>query len=154
MGCAMPKYVFGHVRTVKAQISLLIGTVWSGPTLFANRITRYYRMYKWRAKAQIILCTCEGWSELCCFAWCGQIISLLSKQARKAVISLPSWRSWTRVWLVIRWLQVCWVWQHSLMERSWNIFYHHSLPSADSRRAVISFWWKQCAQVLVNRLDD
>ena len=25
---------------------------------------------------------------------------------------------------------------------SWNIFYDQSLPSADSRRAVISFWWK------------
>ena len=25
---------------------------------------------------------------------------------------------------------------------SWNIFYGHSLPSADSRKAVVSFWWK------------
>ena len=25
---------------------------------------------------------------------------------------------------------------------SWNIFYGHSLPSADSRRAVVSFWLK------------
>ena len=34
-----------------------------------------------------------------------------------------------------------------------NIFYGHSLPSADSRRAVVSFWWKN-AQVLVNCLED
>ena len=26
---------------------------------------------------------------------------------------------------------------------SWNIFYGHSLPSADSRRAVVSFSWKK-----------
>ena len=25
---------------------------------------------------------------------------------------------------------------------SWNIFYGHSFPSADSRRAVVSFWQK------------
>ena len=25
---------------------------------------------------------------------------------------------------------------------SWNIFYGHSLPSADSRRAIVSFWRK------------
>ena len=29
---------------------------------------------------------------------------------------------------------------------SWNIFYGHSLPSADSRRAVVSFWQKNVAQ--------
>ena len=28
------------------------------------------------------------------------------------------------------------------LKRSWNIFYGHSLPSADSRRAVVSFWRK------------
>ena len=27
-------------------------------------------------------------------------------------------------------------------DRSWNIFYDHSLPSTDSRGAVISFWQK------------
>ena len=26
--------------------------------------------------------------------------------------------------------------------RSWNIFYGHSLPSADLKRAVVSFWQK------------
>ena len=32
-------------------------------------------------------------------------------------------------------------WQDSFVEIwSWNIFYGHSLPSADSRRAVVSFW--------------
>ena len=25
---------------------------------------------------------------------------------------------------------------------SWTIFYGHSLPSTDSRKAVVSFWWK------------
>ena len=57
----------------------------------------------------------------------------------------PLWLSWMRFWLVIRRLRV---WplpdqQHSFVEiRSWNIFYGHSLHSADSRRAVVSFWRK------------
>ena len=25
---------------------------------------------------------------------------------------------------------------------SWNNFYSHSLPSSDSRMAVVSYWWK------------
>ena len=29
---------------------------------------------------------------------------------------------------------------------SYDIFYGHSLPSADSRRSVVSFWRKECAQ--------
>ena len=34
-------------------------------------------------------------------------------------------------------------WQHFFVEIwSWNIFYGHSLSSADSRRAVVSFWRK------------
>ena len=32
----------------------------SGPSLFVNRIIRYYRMYELRAKAQMILCACAG----------------------------------------------------------------------------------------------
>ena len=36
-----------------------------------------------------------------------------------------------------------WVWQHSFMEIDHEIFSKgHSLPSADSRRAVVSFWQK------------
>ena len=37
---------------------------------------------------------------------------------------------------------------------SWNIFYGHSLPSSDSRKAVVSFWWKSVHKILVNRLED
>ena len=30
----------------------------------------------------------------------------------------------------------------NILSWSWNIYYGHSLPSADSRRAVVSFWRK------------
>ena len=57
----------------------------------------------------------------------------------------PWWLSWMRIWQVIRRLRVrSWPgWQHSFLEIwSWNIFCGHSLSSADSRRAVVSFWLK------------
>ena len=63
MGRSMRKRVFGHMRTAKTQISLRIRAVWSGPSLSANRISGYYKMYEWRAKARMILCACAGWSD-------------------------------------------------------------------------------------------
>ena len=60
--------------------------------------------------------------------------------------SRPQWLSWMRrpngdlevagstpaeVGNILSWRLIMW---------SWNIFYGHSLPSADSRRAVVSFW--------------
>ena len=61
------------------------------------------------------------------------------------ILSQPPWLSWMRVRLVIRRLRVhpLMARQHSFVEiGSWNIFYSHSLPSADSKRAVVSFWGK------------
>ena len=51
------------MQTAKAQLGLYIYAVWSGPSLSANRMVRYYRRYECRAKAQMILCACAGWSE-------------------------------------------------------------------------------------------
>ena len=50
----MRKRVFGHMWTAEVQISLRISAVWSGPSLSANRIIGYYRMYEWRAKIRMI----------------------------------------------------------------------------------------------------
>ena len=60
-----PDHVFRPMRTVKAQISLRIRAVWSGPLLSATRIVGYYGMYmyQWRAKARVISCACAGWCE-------------------------------------------------------------------------------------------
>ena len=44
LGRTMRKPVVGHMRTAKAQVSLRIRTVWSGPPLSANRIIGYYRI--------------------------------------------------------------------------------------------------------------
>ena len=62
MDHAMQKHIFRHMLTAKALISLVICAFWAGPSLSANRIIGFW-MYEWRAKAQILLCTCAGWSE-------------------------------------------------------------------------------------------
>ena len=62
------KHVYKHMRTAKAQISLRIRAVWSGPTLSAVRVTGYYIMYPWRANAPMRPCACVQWSESVHFA--------------------------------------------------------------------------------------
>ena len=54
---------YWHMWTAKVLISLSIHVVWSAHSLSPNRIIGYYRMYDWRAKVQMRLCTCPGWSE-------------------------------------------------------------------------------------------
>ena len=57
----------------------------------------------------------------------------------------PRWLSRMRARLLIRWSQTRSPPGPATFFRrdwSWNIFFGHSLPSADSRRAVVSFWRK------------
>ena len=53
----MRRCVFRYMRTAKAQISLCIREVWSVLSLSADR------MYKWKAKARMMLCACAGLFE-------------------------------------------------------------------------------------------
>ena len=55
MGRAMQKRAFGYMRTAMARISLRARVVWSGPSLSANRIIGYYRMFQWIANGRIRL---------------------------------------------------------------------------------------------------
>ena len=61
--CHVKTSLCGFMQTAKAQISLRISTIWSGPSLSTNRIIGYYIMYECRAKAWMILSACPGWSE-------------------------------------------------------------------------------------------
>ena len=73
----MSKCVFEHMRSVKAQISLHIRTLWSGTWLYANRTIGHYRMYQWRANAHMWLCACMGWIWICKFCTCSKTYSRL-----------------------------------------------------------------------------
>ena len=56
----------------------------------------------------------------------------------------------------VRYVSDWWSWGYGLdtrADQSWNIFYVHSFPSADSRGTVVGLWWKS-AQVLNNSLKD
>ena len=100
---------------------------------------------------------------------------LLFRKLDTLLVGLPRWHNLMLVWLAIRRSQVqsspgqasffaeieifsSVIFSLPLIQEgqdwSWNIFYGHSLPSADSRRAVCQFLAKECAQVLVNRLED
>ena len=57
LGCAMRKHSFGHMLTAKAQISLRIPTVWSGPLVSANNIIRYYRTIEHFSAEQMPIAT-------------------------------------------------------------------------------------------------
>ena len=76
--CENVFFFFGHIRTAKAQLSLRICAVLSGPSLAAKRIIGDYKMYKWRAKARVILCACAGYAfahvKMHFFAWRAQNI--------------------------------------------------------------------------------
>ena len=80
----MRKRVFGHMRTVKTQISLHTG--WSGPSLSANRIIRYYRMHEYRAKVHDILRMCRViW--ICAFCTCSKALSTGRGQTKQIFLS-------------------------------------------------------------------
>ena len=78
MVLSMRKRAFGHMRTEKAQISLRIRAVWSGPSLSANRIIWYYRTYGWRANARMILWACAGWIRIWTFCACSKSLFRLT----------------------------------------------------------------------------
>ena len=66
----------------------------------------------------------------------------------------PRWLSWMRIRLETRRSRVRPPPRSATFFRgdwSWNIFYDHSLPSADSRRAVSG---ERMCTILVNRLED
>ena len=48
------------------------GEVWSGPSLFADRIIGHYRMHQWRANARMRLCAYMGWIWICAFGACSK----------------------------------------------------------------------------------
>ena len=94
IGRAMRKWVCGHMRTAKAQISLRIRAGSSGPSLSANKIIRYYRMYEWRVKARMILCACAELSYLAhyaqvrrhIFAWRGLYVNKMDHYVEKRTV--------------------------------------------------------------------
>ena len=80
------------------------------------------------------------------FLWNLNWVNMQIRSLTKLLINRrPWWLSWMCVWLETRRSGVgppprSATFFHG--DWSWNNFYGHSLRSADSRRAVVSFWWK------------
>ena len=76
MGHALRKRVFGHMRAVKAGISLRICVVLSRPSLAANRIIGYYRLLHTRdQRPGGYFALAQDESE-CAFCACSKTFSL------------------------------------------------------------------------------
>ena len=90
MGCAVRKCVYGQVRTAKAQISLHIHAVWSGPSLSANRIIGYYRMYEWMEnKGPVDNLHMYRMIWICAFWACSKACFCFTR---------PKWRQYLHIW--------------------------------------------------------
>ena len=101
----------------------------------------------------LVMCTCSVFPHVHLMLFtsfkCLVFFTKQSLECSFGIISTipcrPRWRSWMRVRLATRRSRVrppprSATFFHG--DWSWNIFYGHFLPSADSRRAVVSFWRK------------
>ena len=83
------------MQTAKAQSSLRIRAVLSGPSLSVNGIIGYYIIYEWRAKARMKLRACAGWFDRVLRIFKGTLSHVVAKQiilqhASPQVTFLPS----------------------------------------------------------------
>ena len=126
LSATVKKRTFWHVRRTKTQISLRMRAVWSESSLSAWR-----NFHPWQSKMR----PGRFWSDFANaqadlnlrWTFMSEVAQLDARPTgdQEVAGSTPP-RSTT-------FFRGDW---------SWNIFYGHSLPSADSRRAVVSFWRK------------
>ena len=141
MGGSIRKHTFGHVYPCKIQTSLFICADWSESFLGKFRFPRMQSFFMQRTKTDqtvcrliwvFIGCTCHKVHFLMWWSQCLQCACLQGAWAGLGGSVGCAVRLETRP-RSVTFFRGHW---------SWNIFYGHSLPSSDSRRAVVSFWRK------------
>ena len=135
MDRVMRQRIFGHMRTAKAQISLRIRAVWSGPSLSANKLIGK-EMYEWRAKARMILCARAGYSESAhsahvrrhFFAWRSIVIpfascwvewKLIDKISRDVTLSKLLYLPFEKGSTLKGWEQILYFYSRPVSEGTW-----------------------------------
>ena len=136
--------VSGHDTTVRWQYHLTVSGIWyySEMAVLLQCVMDIATTVRWQYHFSVTgtlyyseMAVSLGCIRAMILQWDGSITSM----------SRPWWRSWMRVRLETRRSRVRAPLRSATFFRgdwSWNIFYGHSLPSADSRRAVVNFWWK------------
>ena len=106
------KNVFWYMWTVKAQISLRICAVWSGPSLSTNRSIGYYRMFLNEKQLPGWDCTWAGWSNLHSLAHAGATFSIDMTLLYSRLYWKPLWGwNWWVCWCNLsRWNLFRWYW--------------------------------------------
>ena len=166
ISCHFPNYLYGRPeQTVQYQIRHC--RIWSECTLCHSSSRFYIDTLIWHVLMfQMIPNSCATHALLSVLLNCekvnlGETLAKLkvysrhmNPEVRKSSLTLkvqnklwywPQWLSWMHVWSggfgFVR-LPPAGSATFFHGDLSWNIFYGHSFPSADSRRAIVSLWRK------------
>ena len=153
------KKALSHIQTVKVQMSLRICAIWSGHSLFIVIYYSSHWFFKWVTQALISLRKYTGWSRPVLPTKCirahfmhyASHVNSISPDKKKMCFLFVCFCCCCCYLLLFFFQSLMWL---DILsgeatrsptffrgDWSWNIFYGHSLPSADSR-AVVSFWRK------------
>ena len=116
----------------------------SAASKFFSDCSRLMRQIKMKTFSIFFVCCVYIYIHVYMYIWYTAFFSW-AQLLTQMHIHLVTRRLWVQCFGLALFPLFCWDW-------SWNLFYGHSLPFADSRMAVVSYWQRNGHWVLVNCL--